>query len=270
MVIEQVSLQELSEKKLEIGYVGEKNHTRVIINCPFMFYHYPDAVGTMIAMPPVGDLYPVILERDGTDLIWDVSESDLAYAGSGQFQLTFTDGSGDDAEVIKTVYGSYSVNQSLEATGEAPDPIEHWMEEAEVKLAEVDGVLAITATASGLPAGSDPTAEMTTVDGHKNIALGIPAGASGELVVETVTGSTPSITGVSNHRYICGTVSTLSITPPESGIIDVVFTSGTTPTVLTVPNTVTFPAWFNPASLQASVTYEISIADGMGVVAVWA
>lgn len=87
---------------------------------------------------------------------------------------------------------------------------------------------------------------------------------------ETVSGSTPVITGVDGVRYVCGEVTTLSITPPESGCISVVFESGSTPTVLTVPNTVQFPDWFDPTSLEANTIYEINIADDLGVVATWA
>ena len=86
----------------------------------------------------------------------------------------------------------------------------------------------------------------------------------------TVSGTTPTITGKAGIRYVCGEVSTLSITPPASGIIDVVFTSGSTPTVLTVPSTVKFPEWFDPTSLVANTTYEINIADGVyGAVMAW-
>ena len=88
--------------------------------------------------------------------------------------------------------------------------------------------------------------------------------------VITVTGSTPSITGESGKRYICGTADSISITPPGTGIIDIVFTSGTTPTVLTVPSSVKFPAWFDPTSLDASTTYEINIQDWVyGAVMAW-
>ena len=86
-----------------------------------------------------------------------------------------------------------------------------------------------------------------------------------------VSGATPSITGVANTRYVCGEVSTISITPPDTGIIDVIFKSGTTAAVLTVPNTVLWPEWFDPSSLSTSTTYEINILDGVyGVVATWA
>lgn len=97
-----------------------------------------------------------------------------------------------------------------------------------------------------------------------------PQGESGAMVSETVSGTDPVITGVDNHRYVCGTVDTLTLTPPSSGIVDVVFTSGTTPTVLSVPSTVKWPGWFDPSSLDASTTYEINIMDGVyGAVMAW-
>ena len=92
-------------------------------------------------------------------------------------------------------------------------------------------------------------------------------------VTETVSGATPTITAQDNHRYICGEVSTLDITLPSSGILDVVFTSGSTATVLTVtPPTGVTVKWangFDPSSLDANTTYEINIMDGLGVAATW-
>ena len=91
-----------------------------------------------------------------------------------------------------------------------------------------------------------------------------------------VSGTTPTITGKSGIRYICGEVGTLSITAPESGCIDVVFTSGSTPTVLTVTSAktgVTAIKWmngFDPTSLDADTTYEVNILDGeLGVAGSW-
>ncbi|MBQ6398432.1 MAG: hypothetical protein IJI06_09855 [Oscillospiraceae bacterium] len=89
----------------------------------------------------------------------------------------------------------------------------------------------------------------------------------------TVTGTTPVIAAVDNTRYRCGEVSTLDITLPASGIVDVVFESGTTPTVLTVtPPTGVTLRWangFDPTALEADTMYEINIADGLGVAAAW-
>ena len=93
---------------------------------------------------------------------------------------------------------------------------------------------------------------------------------------EIVSGTTPSIVGVAGKRYICGECSTLSITAPESGCIDVLFTSGATATTLTLASAksgvtaIKLPSWFDPTSLSANTTYEINILDGAyGVVAEW-
>lgn len=91
-----------------------------------------------------------------------------------------------------------------------------------------------------------------------------------KTTVETISGTDPVIVGADNHRYVCGTVDTLTLTPPSSGIVDVVFTSGTTATVLSVPSSVKWPGWFDPSSLDASTTYELNIMDGVyGAVAAW-
>ena len=87
----------------------------------------------------------------------------------------------------------------------------------------------------------------------------------------TVTGTTPSISAVPNARYVCGEVSTLSFTPCASGVCEVVFTSGSTPTTLTIPNTVKWSDDFDPSDLDASTTYALNVLNGvMGVAAKWA
>lgn len=89
----------------------------------------------------------------------------------------------------------------------------------------------------------------------------------------TVTGSTPSITALPGIRYVCGEVATLDITLPASGIVDVVFESGATATVLTItPPTGVTLKWangFDPTALEADTVYEINIADGLGVAGTW-
>lgn len=95
------------------------------------------------------------------------------------------------------------------------------------------------------------------------------SGGGGGMNTETVTGSTPSITGVANTLYICGECSTLSITPPESGMIDVIFESGTTPTVLTLGTGIVCPDWFDSTSLEADTIYELNVNEGLLTVGMW-
>ena len=89
-----------------------------------------------------------------------------------------------------------------------------------------------------------------------------------------VSGTAPTIVAKAGIRYVCGEVLTLDITVPSTGIIDVIFTSGSSPTVLTItPPTSMTMKWannFDPAILEANTTYEINIMDGyLGVVGKW-
>ena len=133
--------------------------------------------------------------------------------------------------------------------------------------ADLNEIENISASATLLPEGSNPTASYT----NGALSFGIPKGDPGEgMTVETVTGTDPVITGEENTRYICGEVSSITITPPQVGVIDVRFTSGTTPAVLSLPNTVIMPEWFS-TPLEADRAYEICITDGVyGMVMSWA
>ena len=87
----------------------------------------------------------------------------------------------------------------------------------------------------------------------------------------TVTGATPSITAAAGKRYVCSAsaVTELSFTPSQTGLCEVIFTSGTTPTVLTIPATVKMPSWW--AGVQANTIYDIMVLDGVyGAVMTWA
>ena len=88
--------------------------------------------------------------------------------------------------------------------------------------------------------------------------------ASGEYVIN----------GEPNIRYVLGGDSDVAVevtlTAPSLGTIDVIFNSGTTPTVLTVPEGTSFPEWFDYTSLETNRKYEIIITDGsLGSVMSW-
>lgn len=120
------------------------------------------------------------------------------------------------------------------------------------------------ASASGETVGVYPQVQKTAIQTMLGIEADIP-------LIEEVSGATPSITGMPNVRYICtGTVTELTVTPPASGSIIVRFTAGSN-CIVSLPNTVKLPAWFDITSLTAGTTYEIMITDGVyGAVMSWA
>lgn len=109
--IVRTTLEMLTSKTLNIGYMGENLHTQVVINCTGVFWDYPGATWSAVIQPPSGEQRSLTLTRetDTDNLVWDVTSTDLAAAGSGQFQITFT----NEGEVIKSAIGAYSVSKSL-------------------------------------------------------------------------------------------------------------------------------------------------------------
>ena len=132
--------------------------------------------------------------------------------------------------------------------------------------------------ASGVYVGVDAVAETTT---SAQVAAIEAAGAEQIAAITAaakppieVSGATPTITAEAGRRYVCtaAAVTELTFTPCATGVCDVVFTSGTTPTTLdtTVLSDVGWPGWFDPDHLDASTTYELNILDGKyGAVGMW-
>ena len=110
----------------------------------------------------------------------------------------------------------------------------------------------------------DETAQITNSK-LDNIAAAI---VSGQLAPVTVTGTTATIVAEAGKRYICGELTELTFTPPSEGITDIIFTSGTTATVLTLlpANGVTMPDGF---SVESGKKYEFNFLDRLGVVQSW-
>lgn len=72
-------------------------------------------------------------------------------------------------------------------------------------------------------------------------------------------------------RYIYGELLSLTIVSvPEDATVDILFDSGSTATVLVLPQTgVTLPEWFDPTDLQTNTRYELNFADGNLLVSCW-
>jgi len=118
-----VRLCDLQKAVIPIGFSGENMHTKVQIDCKRVFDDYPDAIVYMAVKPPQGDTYPAIVTRDGDIVTWEVTNSDLLYPGSGEFQLEFT----VDDVIVKSFVGKLRIEKSIIVTGEVPDPWTSWI-----------------------------------------------------------------------------------------------------------------------------------------------
>ena len=209
-----IKVNEITTTMLFIGFEGEQNHAIVQFDCASVFAEYPEATVYMTIEPPTGSIYPKEVTRNGNIVEWVVSAGDCAYPGKGMYQITFTSGN----VIVKSFVGNYVVRDSLIANGNPPDPVDEWIEQAEDLLNEFEN---ISASAETLEPGTQATAEMTEVDGHKNIAFGIPQGEKGNI------GLTPDISIGTVETGEAGTDASASMTgTPENPVLNLTIPRG--------------------------------------------
>lgn len=182
-------LDDLKRAVIHIGRVAENEYTRVQIDAGDIYAEYPHASAALTVQPPVGEAYPAVVTRDGNLVIWDVKDSDLAYEGDGEIQLTFSSGE----TVAKSVIGQIHVCRSILGEGEAPDPLTDFLAEAGEALTAIPETISeafegITAEAETLTPGSSATASF---DGEtKVLTIGVPKGDKGDTGATGATGQT--------------------------------------------------------------------------------
>ena len=160
-----------------------------------------------------------------------------------------------------------------------------------IKLNDTNKLLINRATTTQAKAGSDAARPIVPICQHESVFYGLTKAAGVDMAsssnavgtytdeaktaikqmlgvhdtydsfIEEVTGTDVTITGQPSYRYNCGEVYSLTVTPPSSGTIDIRFTSGSTPTVLTLPQTVKMPEWW--VEVEANTIYEMCITDGI-------
>lgn len=124
------------------------------------------------------------------------------------------------------------------------------------------------AKAAGDTTQSQSSNAVGTYTDDAKAAIKAMLGVADSTQTVAVSGTDPIITALPNTRYVCGEVYSLSFTPSEAGICEVVFTSSSTVTVLTLPSTVKMPEWWEGP--ESGYTYEINIVDGVyGAVTRW-
>ena len=86
--------------------------------------------------------------------------------------------------------------------------------------------------------------------------------------VTDISSTSITLAAADNTEYNYGELTALTISSIQAaGVFIITFTSGATPTVLTVPNTMIMPDGF---AVEANTRYEINCKDGYALVAGWA
>lgn len=244
---------------------------------------------------------------DGTDGEDGYSPTVTVTDITGGHRVTVTDA--DGARSFDVMDGTGSVQDVqvngvsvLDAQGVANVPVASSSNFGVVSIEQSSGkLLTVSASEALCKAGSNSIMPITAAVQHSSAFFGL-AKAAGDITQSassnavgtytenakskisemlngsvSVTGTTPTITALSGIQYVCGEVSTLDIALPASGIVDVVFQSGSTPTVLNItPQTGMTVEWangFDSTALEADTLYELNIrmvgTKCLGVAGAW-
>lgn len=171
-------------KTVSIGYQGENKRQRVRFDLSDIMTEFPGGTAVLgIRRPGDSDIVPALnTALDGMSLIWTTTAWELANSGFLYAQVTYSDG---DA-VGKTKVYRFDVKNSLIVSGVEPEDWQDLVGQLTSAAAALQAVIEsydeMTAEATTLPAGSDPTVEIDRTGDHPVMKFGLvpgPAGAQG-------------------------------------------------------------------------------------------
>lgn len=121
------------------------------------------------------------------------------------------------------------------------------------------------------PSTAGNAGQVLGLDSNLNPTWMDQTGGGGGMSIVNLSGTQITQVGADNTFYVCGELTELTFTAPAVGITMIRFTSGTTPTVLTVNGVTSWMFDNDPTatSLEANKTYDINVLNGVGVVG-WA
>ena len=146
-------------KTVSIGYQGENKRQRVRFDLSDIMTEFPGGTAVLgIRRPGDSDIVPALnTALDGMSLIWTTTAWELANSGFLYAQVTYSDG---DA-VGKTKVYRFDVKNSLIVSGVEPEDWQDLVGQLTSAAAALQAVIEsydeMTAEATTLPAGSDPT-----------------------------------------------------------------------------------------------------------------
>ena len=176
MNIIKTTFASLGERVLVLGRAGEHLATRVEIDCAPLLT--PGATALVKACTAQGALYPATVSVTDGVVAWPVRNTDTAQAGHGSIQVSII---APDGALLKTAVAPTLVLPSLdEETGDAPNPITEWLQNAQALTAamaplqaqellqltprtqQANGVTLVTGANNALAAEGVPTAVLAS------------------------------------------------------------------------------------------------------------
>ena len=174
---------------INLGFVGENEHRQIRFDAKKDFEEYPHASASLTVVPPEGESYPAIIERNGDFVLWTITDSDVIGNGDGEIQLVFTEG-----EVVKrTCVARTKTDRSLVPTGSIPSGIDDFITRAGAALTAIPETIneaLAEAKASGEFDGPAGPAGADGQDGFSPTATVVKSGKTATITITDKNGTT--------------------------------------------------------------------------------
>lgn len=210
-----LTIEDFGKTAVDIGRLAENKAVQVRVDLSKILLQEPKATASLVVESPSGDKYPAITRMEGKTLIWDVAAADVASAGKGKVQLNVI---GTNGEVLKSAVAVIRISGSIVGNGQAPNPVQNWIDSATKALNEAYAIVAelqqklddgefvgpqgdpgatgatpniqIGSVETGNP-GTDVEASISGTAENPLLNLKIPRGADGSGSVSKVDGVEP-------------------------------------------------------------------------------
>lgn len=174
--------------RMMLGRTGENMATVIRIDAGTWRKEYPDSTLTMLVRSPMNTVYPAATTMEDDVLVWRITSADVAVPGAGEIELNLI---GANGECVKSARVPTQIQEALEKNAQcAPEDIPSWVTQLSAAAARANQaagmastaatkVEAMTASASALPTGSEPTVIAVQEGGALKLVFGIPKGDAG-------------------------------------------------------------------------------------------
>lgn len=167
----------VSGRAIPLGFLGENRVEAVVFDRTCWLTEYgPGTFELVHRRSQDTDPFPVAVTVSGGIVTWIPAESDVAYRGVGECQLSFytPDGRLKKSEIYQTVTA-----RSLTSPEDPPSPLEGWVEQvlqaaAGIQNMQADAVTLTPGSAATVTKTVDPDTDVVT------LTFGIPEGLKGD------------------------------------------------------------------------------------------
>ena len=113
-----------TEGVIKLGKCGENNVTRIIFDISRWVDDFGDGEAVLLVLRPGEETaYITTTTLEDGIVTWDVTSTDTAYSGVGECELQYI----GDGTVVKSKIWKTITLESLEESGESPDPESGWV-----------------------------------------------------------------------------------------------------------------------------------------------